>query len=90
MESNPFMTIIYTRFVGATNTRGSRIVASAPFGPRKKVEVAYDHALAAAKNHLAAAQKFLQHGYTQYDLIGHGDAPDGAGYAYIFKRRKED
>ena len=89
MESNPYMTIIYTRYAGPTNTRGSRIVASAPFGPRKKVEVNYDHALGAG-NHLVAAQKFLQHGNAQYDLIGHGDAPDGAGYAYVFKRRAED
>ena len=49
---NPVYQAIATRYLGATNYRGSRIKATASAG---SVTVGYDHALNLSENHLAAA-----------------------------------
>lgn len=46
---------ISTKFIGPTNTRGSRIKASAQAG---SMTFPYDHSLSASMNHAAAAKKF--------------------------------
>lgn len=46
---------IVTRYHGPTNTRGSRISATAEAG---RIYVAYDYALDATENHAAAARAF--------------------------------
>jgi hypothetical protein len=90
MSHIPYMIIIYTRFAGPTNTRGSRIVATATyFGKNSKVEHNKDDALSSEENHLAAAMKFLaKHtsGLHGVELIGQSDNPTGSGMAFVFKR----
>jgi hypothetical protein len=46
---------ITTRYHGPTETRGSRIVATAAAGPRRRFTMAYDYSLDPAGNHDAAA-----------------------------------
>lgn len=53
------MQTIETKYHGPTNTRGSRISATASVC-RKRVWVEYDHALNAGNNHMAAAQKLME------------------------------
>jgi uncharacterized protein (DUF1501 family) len=54
------MDAIETRFMGATNTRGSRIKATTLGNNVQSVTVAYDHALNAWDNHRAAAETLIQ------------------------------
>jgi hypothetical protein len=88
--SDPYLIIIYTRFAGATNTKGSRIVATATyFGKNSKRERNIDHALSGSENHEAAAWAFLdKHAarpVSEYELLGIGDNPSGSGCAFVFK-----
>ena len=53
------MQTIETKYHGPTNTRVSRISATAS-GCRKRVTVSYDHALNAENNHKAAALKLRE------------------------------
>ena len=53
------MQTIETKYHGPTNTRGSRISATAS-GCRKRVTVSYDHALNSENNHKAAALKLME------------------------------
>lgn len=50
--------LIKTRFLGPTNHRGSRVVATHKWDrdTTKRVTVSWDHALDAEENHLAAAK----------------------------------
>lgn len=53
---------IRTRYYGATNTKGARIVATrprTPFSPAERLTMAYDHALGDTGSHHAAAALFL-------------------------------
>lgn len=91
MDNIPYLTIIYTRFAGPTNTQGSRIVATSTyFGRKSKTTVNYDHALSGGENHLAAARKYLGHCVrgAEWELIGVGDNPTGSGSAWVFKRKE--
>lgn len=88
--SDQILIIVYTRFAGATNTKGSRIIATATyFGKNGKRERNYDHALSGHENHEAAAWAFL-HSHTakpthEYELLGISDNPSGSGNAFVFK-----
>lgn len=88
----PYLTIIYTRFAGATNTQGSRIIATANFfGKKEKVTHNYLHEYGGEENHKTAAFKFLlKHLDTDdrgnFQLIGVSDNPTGSGQAWVFKR----
>ena len=87
MDNPPYLTIVYTRFVGATATRGSRIMATSTyFGRKPKTMVNYDHALSGEENHLAAAMKYLSNSAkgSEWELIGISDNPSGSGQAWIF------
>ncbi len=53
------MQSIETRYHGPTNTRGSKISATAS-GNGKRVYVSYDHALNGDENHKAAALKLME------------------------------
>jgi hypothetical protein len=84
------MTIVYTRFIPATNLGGSRIAAFAPHG--KKVMVTKDHSLSSEDNHFVAAQEWLKKNVQDapyLTLVGHGETPSGAGYAFIFTLKQE-
>jgi hypothetical protein len=88
--SDQILTIVYTRFAGATDTKGSRIVATATyFGKNSRRERSYDHALSGHENHEAAAWAFLDkyaaRPVSEYELLGISDNPSGSGYAFVFK-----
>jgi hypothetical protein len=88
--SDQILTIVYTRFAGATDTKGSRIVATATyFGKNSKRERSYDHALSGHENHEAAAWAFLDkyaaRPVSEYELLGISDNPSGSGNAFVFK-----
>ena len=78
----PFVVIVITRFVGATTSRGSRIIATAQYGAKSK-SYPYEHSLG-HNSHRAAAQQFMG---KDYELIGEGESPAGEGEAWVFKRR---
>ena len=87
----PYMLIVYTRFVGGGNTRGSHIVATSTyFGKKGKTLRNYDHALSGEENHLTTAWKFVTKQTTGtadvYQLVGVSDNPTGSGNAWIFNR----
>ena len=84
----PYLTLIYTHFVGPNNTKGSRIVATSTyFGKKSRVEHNKDDALSSDENHLAAAWKLLTKDARHvYELIGQSDNPSGSGTAWVFKR----
>lgn len=86
----PYLTIVYTRFVGPSNTKGSRIVATSTyFGKNSKIEHNKDDALSSTENHLTAARKFLAKNTSDtFELIGQSDNPTGSGSAWIFKRKE--
>lgn len=87
-----YLTIIYTRFAGATNTQGSRIVATSTyFGKKGKVSHNYLHEYGGTENHLTAAFKFMGKHYGDadrhnFELVGISDNPTGSGMAFVFKR----
>ena len=93
--SDQILTIVYTRFAGPTDTKGSRIVAtSIYYGKNGKRERNYDHALSRDENHEAAAWAFLdKHSgrpVGEYTLLGVSDNPSGSGYAFVFQRKSKE
>ena len=82
---------IWTKFLPATNSRGSRIKAEAECGPSGKtwsVTVSADHALSTEKAHDAAALALCAKMGWPGDLM-RGGRPDGRGYVYAFVRETE-
>lgn len=78
------MNAIITKYVGPTNTKPARIVATVK-SPSKKVSysMSYDHELTPFNNHVAAAKALVQKHFTikaNWDLLG---ADHDKGYAFI-------
>jgi hypothetical protein len=75
---------IVTKFHGPTNTRGSRISATAEAG---RIILSWDHALNGSDNHMAAAQALADKmGWTReagYPALVGGALPGNAGYAFV-------
>lgn len=86
----PYVTIVYTHYVGPTDTKGSRIVATAQyFGRKSRTTVSRNPAMSGDDNHLAAAFAFLAKNTSDvFELIGVSDHPTGSGSAWIFKRKE--
>lgn len=88
----PYLIIVYTRYAGSTDTKGSRIIATSNhFGKKGKVEHRYLDEYSGEENHKTAAFKFIGkfldlEDKGKYDLIGVSDHPAGSGNAWIFKR----
>lgn len=66
------MTCIITKYLGPTNSRGSRVKATSYSG---SVTIPWDHALDAEQNHFLAVQAFCaKHGmggsFVRFDLPG--------------------
>lgn len=79
------MVTIITRYIGPTNTRGSRIIAQRsdwkPGYPKgTRVTVGYDHA--ASDPHLAAARQ-LAEGMNWYGTWIGGDLPEGKCFVCV-------
>jgi hypothetical protein len=53
------MDTIETRFIGATNTKGSRVKATTLGNNVQSITLSYDHALNAWDNHRAAAEALI-------------------------------
>jgi len=75
---------IVTKFHGPTNTRGSRVSATAEAG---RITLSWDHALNGSDNHMAAAQALADKmGWTReagYPALVGGALPGCAGYAFV-------
>jgi hypothetical protein len=72
---------VKTRYVGATSSRGSRIIVS-PLGRRGRgLSVPYNHALGTLENHEAAAAKAL--GARKLSCT---EAPGGRGFYFIQRK----
>lgn len=89
----PYVCIIYTKFVGATDTKGSRIIATSNyFGKKSRATLNYLHEHTASGNHRAAALKLLwkqieQDDRANFELVGISDHPNGSGNAWVFERK---
>lgn len=67
------MIAITTKYRGATDTRGARILATAHDGATtRRVTVAWDHALSAADNHHAAAVAWVVTHRPAWSITGEG------------------
>ena len=78
---------VQTRYLGATNTQGSRIKAGfADRGSKGSKTVSYQHELDGMQNHLAAAMVFLNgldNGCSEYKLTG--VFSNEKGYLFSFR-----
>ena len=72
---------IVTKYLGPTNMRGSRVVATCQAG---SLTVGWDHALDAPANHTAAARELAEHMGWHGTWVG--GAMPGAGYCYVMLR----
>ncbi len=73
------MRAIITRFLPATDTRGSRIRATT--ADAGSITVPYDHALSSSANHEAAARTLADKlGWKYRDLAG---GPTETGWAFV-------
>lgn len=78
--------IITTKFLGPTDTKGSRIKATIN-GVNISKTVGYDYALNSLDNHAAAALFVLSGWFEGEHLIyqGHDEAPNGNGWSFVFR-----
>ena len=77
---------ITTKFLGPTNTKGSRIRATIN-GVRTIKTVGYDHALHTTDAHHYAALALLSTWFEgeQLEFIGMDDTPDGKGFSFVYR-----
>lgn len=74
------MQAIITKYLGATDTRGARIKATAYDG---SVTIPYDYALSEEANYRQAAMALVaKYGWPADNWIS-GGAPDGFGYVFV-------
>ena len=78
---------ITTKYLGPTNSRGSRVKATCQAG---SVTVSWDHALSSEQNHTAAAEALASKlGWigddSDWRLVG-GGLPSGGGNVYLVVR----
>lgn len=70
---------ITTKYIGPSNTRGSRIKATAAAG---SVTIEYDDGLNSAANHSKAAEALaVKYGWRGNWLMG--GMPEGTGYCFV-------
>ena len=76
------MQAIVTKYLPATNTRGSRIKATCDAG---SVSISYPHELSGSDCHRAAAQALLDKlDWNKYGALIGGGLPNNAGYVFVF------
>lgn len=84
------MIAIHTKYLGPTNSSGSRIKAyTASYGSQKglSVTIPYDHALDGVSVHFKAVKAlFAKHGenWPSSDNMRYGDSADGRGFCFCF------
>ena len=87
------MQAIHTKFIGATNSRGSRIKAytAGAFG-RKGFEttIPYDHACDSLGAHFQAVKALIEKHQLDWSTDGmrYGDSADGKGFCFCFDESK--
>jgi hypothetical protein len=79
------MKAIVTKFLPCTDTKGSRIKASAE--GVKSVTIPYPHELSGEACHEAAALALCEKYGWNFPLVG-GGLPDGTGFAFCFLPKK--
>ena len=75
------MIVIKTKYLPATNTRGSRIMAEAN---GFKVTIPYDYALSNEKLHFKAVQALVAKHNLSWDISNMGYGSDNKGYYFTF------
>lgn len=78
---NQIMKAIVTKYLSATNSRGSRIKASAE--GVKSITIGYPHDLSGEDCHKAAAVELCKKYGWSVNLVG-GGLPNCEGYAFCF------
>lgn len=83
------MIAIHTKYLGPTNTRGSRIKAyTASWGDRKGFEVSipYDHSLSGVDVHFKAVKALVAKHNLDWnlDFMRYGDSADARGFSFCF------
>ena len=83
------MIAIHTKYISATNTRGSRIKAyTAAWGERKGFEITipYRHDLDGVMVHFAAVHALIKKHNLDWNLadMRYGDSADGKGFSFCF------
>lgn len=79
------MQAIHTKFIPASNTRGSRVKAYTYDG--RSVTISYDHALDNEQAHFKAARAFASKHMTHApdtSKMCYGSSADGKGYTFCF------
>lgn len=79
------MIAIHTKYIGPTDTRGSRVKAYTSDG--RSVTVSYDNGLESVKAHFQAVRVFAdKHLKYAPDIsrMAYGDSADGKGYCFCF------
>ncbi len=75
------MQAIVTKYLGPTNTRGSRVKATCNAG---SVTVSWDHALNIDENHEAAFRALVDKlGWQAYGPWNHGGLPNNGGRVFV-------
>jgi len=79
------MIAIHTKYLGPTDTRGSRIKAYTASG--HSVTVPFDHALSCLDRHAVAAKALIETKLKyapEHGTMAYGDSADGKGYVFCF------
>lgn len=74
--------VIITKYLGPTNSRGSRIKVTSYSG---SIIVNWDHAFSVAENHVFAANKLIKERGWDGGKFHGGLLPDDTGYAFVAK-----
>ena len=87
------MIAIHTKYIGPTDTRGSRIKAyTASWGSHKgfTVTIPYDHALDGVALHFEAVKALVAKHKLEWNLdaMRYGDSADGRGFSFCFDSSK--
>ena len=78
---------IETKYLGATNHRGSRVKARAAAG---SIMVEWDHSLDVEKNHIRAAEALMIKFGWKADTLATGEAANGHGYVHVLVKKGQD
>lgn len=80
-----FRQCIQTKFIGPTNTKGSRIKAFNDFGSdQRSITISYDHSINSDQNHVEAARALLAKYGLDWELSGHAGCVKG-GYVFTIE-----
>ena len=76
--------VIFTKYLPATDTKGSRITARFAYGPHK-VTISFPYELGHEERHMAAAQFLIEKRNPSLKIISSGDMPGGMVFTVNLK-----